>query len=183
MHPMVRLAFYGSVAVSAACAGESTASNTDSRLAEDLLLGVGTTTAAQQLRGGGPPDISRLFRNAPDSLKPTVAQTASITALQTAFETANAADLALLRQLHDSAMTLRRGGAKREAVRAVLVVGDAARQRLRAAQDVLRDAIETLLTTAQKAWLKDNLPSPFRGGPFGPGARGPRGAGPLPGSP
>ena len=185
MHPLVRLALYGSLAVTAACAGESTASNTDARLLEDLVLGVRTTTTAQQLRGGGPPDIIHLFRSAPDSIKPTAAQGASIIALQTAFETANAADLSLLRQRHDSAMTLRRGGATREAVRAVLAGGDAARARLRAAQHALRDAIEAVLTDGQKAWMKANLPPPFRGGPFGPGERRPHGGadGPPPGSP
>ena len=178
------LALIGSFAIAAACNGERAISSTaDVRLTEDLVLGVGTTTTAQQLRGGGPPDINHLFRGAPDSIKPTTVQVASITALQSAFESANATDLTFLRQLHDSAMTLRRAGASRDAVRAVLVTGDAARTRLRAAQESMRDAIEAILTDAQKAWLKANLPRPFAGGPFGPGERHRGMGGPPPGGP
>lgn len=182
MRPMHRLALLGSLAFAAACNTErATSSLTDPRLTEDVMLGVGTVTTAQQLRGGGPPDINHLFRGAPDSIKPTTAQVASIGAVQLAFETANATDLTLLRQLHDSAMRLKRSGATREAVRAVLVTGDAARKRLRTAQHAMRDAIDAILTDAQKAWLRANLPKPFLGGPFGPGAHRP--GGPPPGSP
>ncbi|MBI2795563.1 MAG: hypothetical protein HYX65_02530 [Gemmatimonadetes bacterium] len=192
LHRLRHLALTGTLAIVAACDSErATSSTADARLAEDLMLGVGTSTSAQQLRGGGPPDINHLLRNAPDSIKPTADQVAAIAALQAAFETASAADLTLLRQLHDSAMALRGAGASRDDVRAVLATGDAARTRLRAAQDALRDAIDAVLTDAQKAWLKANLPPPFAGGPFGPGERrrgpggmgGPPAGGPPPGGP
>lgn len=80
----------------------------------------------------------------------TEAQLAQIRALRDAFETANRADLQLMRSIGDQVKAARKAGKSDAEIKQILAAGDAARDRLRAAEKKLYDDIMALLTTEQK---------------------------------
>jgi Spy/CpxP family protein refolding chaperone len=92
----------------------------------------------------GPPPARRLCAL-------TDAQRTEISALRAAFEESNAADIALLRSVHQRAQAARESGASRETVVAILAEGREAAERLRPARMALHAAIQAVLTPAQQA--------------------------------
>ena len=87
---------------------------------------------------GGPPTL-------------TDAQKTQIKSLQDAFQAANAADIAFIRQIADSAHRAAESGATRDAVNAILLRADAARGRVHAAEVALQAALDAVLTPDQRA--------------------------------
>jgi Spy/CpxP family protein refolding chaperone len=81
----------------------------------------------------------------------TEAQRTQIAALVQAFETANRADLATLRQIEVEARAARQAGKSDAEIRAILERGAAARARLAAAQRTLQSAIEAILPPRPQA--------------------------------
>jgi Spy/CpxP family protein refolding chaperone len=106
---------------------------------------MGTLTPAQRawLMNGQPPT--------PRPCALTDAQRTEISALRAAFEESNAADIALLRSVHQRAQAARDAGASREAIVAILAEGREAVERLRAARTALHAAMQAVLTPAQQA--------------------------------
>ena len=108
-------------------------------------------------------------RQLPPALQLTEEQRAQITALREAFKTANQADLAAMRAIFEQARAAREGGATREEVRAILEGGRPIGERLRTNVRALHDAINAVLTPAQREFLRRNRPATpppmTRGGP------------------
>lgn len=117
------------------------------------------------------PDVLEALSRAPAALQPTDAQKSAITSARTAFESANAADLAALDAVRLKADSARRAGASRDQVRTILESGRAIAERLRPAMEGLRKTVDGILTAEQKAWLEANRPPRGPGGPGGPGGR------------
>jgi Spy/CpxP family protein refolding chaperone len=95
-----------------------------------------------------------LMNGSPPTPRPcalTDAQRTEISALRAAFEESNAADIALLRSVHQRAHAAREAGASREAVVAILAEGREAVERLRAARIALHAATQAVLTPEQQA--------------------------------
>jgi Spy/CpxP family protein refolding chaperone len=78
-------------------------------------------------------------------------QRTEISGLLAAYEAANAADIALIRAVHERARAAKDAGATRAEVAAILAEGREAVQRLRAARDALREGIRAVLTPEQLA--------------------------------
>ena len=99
----------------------------------------------------------------PDSLKLTDAQKTQIRSLMSAFETANAADIAATKAAHMAARAAHRDGRSREEIKALLDAAKPAAERIRVASQALRSAVQNVLTPAQKAWMESHRPTvPFR---------------------
>jgi len=79
------------------------------------------------------------------------AQLAQIKSLRHAFENANRADIMLLKQVADEVKAAREAGKTDAEIRAILVKADAARARVRAAEQKLFDDIMAVLTAEQRA--------------------------------
>jgi Spy/CpxP family protein refolding chaperone len=101
-------------------------------------------------------------RELPPALQLTTEQRAAITALREAFKAANQADLDAMRAVFEQARAAREGGATREKVRAILEGGRPIGERLRANVRALHDAINAVLTPAQREFLRRNRPNPPR---------------------
>jgi len=95
----------------------------------------------------------------PDSLRLTEAQRTAIKALVDAFHTANAADLAALRAIHQQVRDAIQAGKSREEVRAIAQTARPILERLHAAREALHDAIWAVLTPAQRAWIESHRPA------------------------
>lgn len=107
----------------------------------------------------------------PDSLKLTTDQKTQITALRSAFETSNKADLVQLKAIHDQASTAKKAGKAAADVRAILALAKPILARMAARFDALKVAIAGVLTPAQKAWIAAHtitLPPAGWMGPVGP---------------
>lgn len=94
----------------------------------------------------------------PDSLKLTDAQKAALKVLRDAFATANSADLAALQAIRDKAHDAMKAKKTREEIRAILETAKPILERLRPKFDALHNAIDAVLTTAQKAWITSHRP-------------------------
>lgn len=81
----------------------------------------------------------------------TEAQLAQIKALRDAFETANRADIMLLRSVGEEVKAARAAGKSDAEIRAILARADAARDRLRAAEKKLYEDVMAVLTAEQRA--------------------------------
>lgn len=77
-------------------------------------------------------------------------QVARIRALKAAFQAAIADDLALVKQIHESARTAKQNGASAEEVRAILATAQAILDRIKAAERQLMADIDALLTPEQR---------------------------------
>jgi hypothetical protein len=104
------------------------------------------------LPGRGLPELRRLDM-LPDSIALTEAQESAISDLLEAFQADYAAQLEALNDIHERAHAAREDGASREEVHQILVEGDTIREALVEPLGELRDAINDVLTDAQKAWL------------------------------
>jgi Spy/CpxP family protein refolding chaperone len=91
----------------------------------------------------------------PEAIALTAAQQAQIQTLLTRFAEATKPDHELLATIGREMMEAIKAGKSRDEIRAILARGDAARERLRAAEAALRTAIDAMLTAEQKAWLAD----------------------------
>lgn len=80
----------------------------------------------------------------------TEAQRAEISGLMAAFEEANAADIALVRAVHERARAAHQAGATREQVQAILNEARQAMERLRVARQALHREIQAVLTPQQR---------------------------------
>jgi Spy/CpxP family protein refolding chaperone len=89
----------------------------------------------------------------PEAIALSAAQQAQIQTLLTRFAEATKADHELLATIGRQVLEAIKAGQSREEIRAILARGDAARERLRAAEAALRTAIDAVLTAEQKAWL------------------------------
>lgn len=94
----------------------------------------------------------------PDNIKLTAAQKTQIEALVSAYQAANAADLATMRAAHAAARAAHKVGKTRAEVKAILDAVKPAADRVKAAADALRTAIRAVLTPAQRAWLDAHKP-------------------------
>lgn len=94
----------------------------------------------------------------PDNLKLTEAQRTAIQALVTAFHTANAADIAVMKAAHIAARQAHKAGKTRDEIRAILAAAKPTADRVHAAAAALRTAIHALLTAEQRAWLDAHKP-------------------------
>jgi hypothetical protein len=106
---------------------------------------MGTLTPAQR---------AWLMNRPPPEPRPCVltdAQRTEISALRAAFEESHAADIALLRYVHQRAHAALEAGASHEAIVAILAEGREAVERLRIARNALHTAIQAVLTPAQRA--------------------------------
>jgi Spy/CpxP family protein refolding chaperone len=81
----------------------------------------------------------------------TDAQKAQIKSLETAFQTANKADLDAVKAVIDEAQAAIKAGKSRDEVAAILQKAIAPMTRLAAARKTLRDQILNVLTPEQKA--------------------------------
>jgi microcompartment protein CcmK/EutM len=81
----------------------------------------------------------------------TEAQRTEIGGLRAAYEQENAADIALIRSVHDRAQAARQAGATRAEITAILSEGHEAMQRLRDARAALQAAVQAVLTDEQKS--------------------------------
>jgi len=99
----------------------------------------------------------------------TEAQLAQIKALRDAFETANRADIQLLRSVGEQVKEAKKAGKSDAEIKAILATADAARVRLRAAEKKLYEDIMAVLTAEQRAaWcVGRGMRGP--GGPIGNG--------------
>ena len=176
----VTIVLAGAVAFAAACnRGPTSPDNLQSQFdAVDPV--VATFSAAQGLPGGpfgnehgGLPFMGGMpFGGAPigaadghgpaaalpDSLKLSDAQKTLIAALVTAFQTANKADLDAMKAAMDAAHAARKAGKTHDEVKAILDAARPAADRVHAKAEVLRAAIDNVLTAAQRAWLAAHKP-------------------------
>jgi Spy/CpxP family protein refolding chaperone len=99
----------------------------------------------------------------------TEAQLAQLKVLRDGFETANRADIMLLRNIGEQVKEAKKAGKSEAEIRAILATGDAARTRLRAAEKKLYEDIMAILTPEQRnAWcVGRGMRGP--GGPIGDG--------------
>lgn len=97
----------------------------------------------------------------------TEAQLVQLKALRDAFETANRADIQLLRSIAEQVKEAKKAGKSDAEIKAILAAGDAARVRLRAAEKKLYEDIMAVLTPEQRnAWcVGRGMRGP--GGPIG----------------
>jgi len=107
------------------------------------------------LPGRGLPELRRL-EMLPDSIALTTEQETEINALLETFQTAYQSQLDALNSIHEQAHTARENGATRDEMQAILMQADTIRALLIEPLGQLRDAINAVLTDAQKAWLTDH---------------------------
>jgi hypothetical protein len=88
----------------------------------------------------------------PDSLKLTTAQSASISSLRSAFETANKADLLSLKAIYEQATAAKKAGKPAADVLALLALAKPILARMAARFETLKAAIAAVRTPAQRAW-------------------------------
>ena len=96
------------------------------------------------------------LERAPESLRLTAEQRTALRDINAAFRAANQADFEALRVIVREAVTARKGGASPADVRAILERSRPIRERLRPAFAALREAVNGVLTEAQRAWLREN---------------------------
>lgn len=106
------------------------------------LMGVLTAAQRAWLTGREPP--------APRPCALTEAQRTEISGLRAAYEQDNAANIALVRSVHDRARAAKEAGATRAEISAILAEGREAVQRLREARTALREAVQAVLTPEQR---------------------------------
>ncbi|HKS05016.1 MAG TPA: Spy/CpxP family protein refolding chaperone [Gemmatimonadaceae bacterium] len=109
-----------------------------------------------------PFDGRRGWPRLPDELALTDEQRAEIQALREAFRTEHQEDLEALRAVFVEARTAREGGATREEVRAILEGGREIAVSLRDDVFALHEAIKSVFTDEQLAWIIANRPRPPR---------------------
>lgn len=104
----------------------------------------------------------------------TDAQKSQINTLIASFNTASAADLAAVKKAHEDAEAAHKAGKSRAEVQAILDAVKPAQERLQAAGDKLRAAIDAVLTPEQRAsnCFNHGVRKPRR--PNGPGQPGSR---------
>jgi Spy/CpxP family protein refolding chaperone len=135
--------------LAAACSdGVSPSESPEPALDEAAVLGYSASLTSDP----GSRYLGHLHR-LPESIALTAAQQAQIRSLLTRFAEATKADHELLATIGREVLEAIKAGKSREEIRALLARGDAARERLRAAEAALRTAIEAVLTAEQKAWL------------------------------
>lgn len=163
----------------AACDAGPTQPDTDQAAFDAVDPVVITFAATQGLPGGpfnahaGPPFMGGMqFTGAPqgaadgrgpgaafpDSIKLSAAQKTRIEALVAAFAVAHAADIAAMKAAHNAARDARKAGKSRAEVKAILEAAKPAADRVRAASESLRAAINALLTPLQRTWLEQHRP-------------------------
>jgi Spy/CpxP family protein refolding chaperone len=96
--------------------------------------------------GGQRPPVCRT-----QDLQLTDAQKTQITALVSAFEVSNRADLEAIKAVHEEARAAQQAGASRERIAEILAKAEAPMRRVRAAHEALNTAVRALLTPAQLA--------------------------------
>ena len=137
----------------AACSQDAAGPGNDLDLVSSFALNGGFAYGVDGgLPGRGLPELRRLDM-LPDSIALTASQEAEISALLEAFQAQYRTELDALNAIHERAHAARDSGATREQVHAILVAGDSIRARLTEPLGQLRDAINAVLTEAQKAWL------------------------------
>jgi Spy/CpxP family protein refolding chaperone len=107
------------------------------------ILGV-LTPAQREWLASNPPPMPR-----PCQL--TDSQRTEISGLLAAFQEANAADIALVRSVHERARAAHQAGATRAEVEAILAEARPALERLKAAREAVQQAIQAVLTPEQRA--------------------------------
>jgi Spy/CpxP family protein refolding chaperone len=113
------------------------------RALNQAIIGVLTPAQRMWLSGRTPPE--------PRPCALSEDQRNEISALRAAYEQANAADIALVRDVHDRARAAQQAGAPRAEIAAILAEARDAVQRLRAAREALHTAILGVLTPEQVA--------------------------------
>lgn len=146
---------FASVATLAACGSETSVSpdnsNTTASVIELMPDFADVSTATMNGAGIGGSGL-------PDSLKLTIEQKAAISALEDAFRTANAADLAALKAIQTEARAARDARKTRAQIEAILQKARPIRARLDLAFAAFRAAVLAVYTPAQRAWLDANKP-------------------------
>ncbi len=163
----IRLSALAIVAVVvAACDNSSTSPRVDESavLAFDLASTLDSATLVP--RG---PMYSGMM---PDSIKLTDAQKTAIKALHDAFATAHKAQFDALVAIRQDARAAFKAGKTRTEVQAIMAKGKPIMDAMKADFELLRAAVGTILTPAQKAWAAAHMP-------MGPGPLG----GMMPGKP
>ena len=94
----------------------------------------------------------------PANLALTDPQKTQIKGVVSSFESATDSDRAALRALFQQARQARQSGSTPDQVKAILEQGAPIRQRLQVAVSQLRQQIEGVLSSEQKAWLAANAP-------------------------
>jgi Spy/CpxP family protein refolding chaperone len=112
------------------------------RALHHAILAVLTPAQRAWLTGRTPPP--------PRTCALTDAQRVEISGLFAAFEQANAADIALVRSVHERARAAHQAGASRQAIAAILEEARQAMARLQAARGSLQASILAVLTPAQR---------------------------------
>jgi hypothetical protein len=107
------------------------------------VLGVLTPAQRAWITGRQPPE--------PRPCALTEAQRNEISTLRAAFQEENAADMALIRAVHDRARAAQAAGASRDQISAILAEAKPALERLRAAREALHASIQAVLTPQQQA--------------------------------
>lgn len=170
----------------AACGKDATSPSTATIANQDDYALVVFGTAGTALENTmGPPPVTGAFDgrsgapHLPDSLALTDAQKAQIDSLRSAFQAAHQAQLDQLKAIFGQARAAHQAGATRDSVRAILQQAKAIHDALQSAVQALHDAIQGVLTDAQRAWIEAHRPPPppdvngRQQGPGGPGRRRP----------
>ena len=134
----------------AACDSATTPESTTPELAA-------VTSFSADVGSAGPREMGSLHR-LPDDLKLTDEQEAQIRMLLDEFATDTKADRDALAALIEDAREAHRDGASRDSVMKLLAQADPIRERLAAAHEELKAAIDAVLTAEQKAWLEAHRP-------------------------
>ena len=145
---MKKITFALLVSLTAVSCSDGVSPTTEPAFDEAAVLGY----AASMTSDPGSHYLGHLHR-LPESLALTAAQKTQIDALLTRFNEATKADRDALAAIGKQVMEAIKAGKSRDEIRTILAQGDAARERLRAAEAALRTAIEAVLTAEQKAWL------------------------------
>lgn len=137
----------------AACNQDAAAPSDELDLVSSFALNGGFAYGVEGgLPGRGLPELRRLDM-LPDDIALTEAQESAISDLLEAFQTRYKAQLDALNEIHERAHAAREDGAPRDEVHEILMEGDTIRAALVEPLGELRDAINAVLTDAQKAWL------------------------------
>jgi Spy/CpxP family protein refolding chaperone len=113
------------------------------RALHQAIIGVLTPAQRMWLSGRTPPE--------PRLCALSEAQRTEIAGLRAAYEQNNAADIALVRNVHDRARAAQQAGAPRPEIAAILAEAREAVQRLKAARMALHETIRAVYTAAQIA--------------------------------
>jgi Spy/CpxP family protein refolding chaperone len=153
MRKLVTLLALGTLGLFGACSNDAAGPGDDLDLVASFALNGGFAYGVEGgLPGRGLPELRRLDM-LPDDIALTSAQESQISALLEAFQTEYQDELDALNEIHERAHAARTNGATREAVHDILEEGDTIRDELMEPLADLRDAINAVLTEAQKTWL------------------------------